>query len=111
MSRITGKLSEPEARLLALQIAAEFPDHQASTEDIKKLAPQYRELSEADLEPSDTRGNEQKWQQIIGNATGSHNPTDRRASLFAQGLANKTADGIRVTEKGIELLRKNGLYK
>lgn len=111
MGKTPDKLGESDARMLALQIAATFPNHEASTEEIKGLVPKYWELSESDLEPSDTRGNEQKWQQIIGNATGSHNTPDRSASLFAQGLAVKTADGIRVTEEGIDLLRREGLYK
>jgi MoxR-like ATPase len=105
------KLSESEARVLALQIAVTFPNHEASTEDIKRLAPKYRELTDPDLEPSASRANEEKWQQIIGNATGSHNKPERRSSLFSQGLAEKTNDGIRVTKKCIEFLRGKGLYK
>ncbi|MGH7075188.1 MAG: hypothetical protein ACREFD_13425 [Stellaceae bacterium] len=103
-----GKLREPEARLLVLQIAANFPGHAASTSDIKAEVPKYRELTEADLLPSHTRKNECMWQQIIGNATGSHKPTSR--SIFSLGYAIKTADGIRVTEKGLAHLKSKGLY-
>lgn len=35
------RLSEPEARILALRIAATFPQHQASTSEIKDLVPSY----------------------------------------------------------------------
>jgi hypothetical protein len=104
-----GKLREPEARILALQIAATFPNHQATTEQIKRTLPRYREFSEADLKPSLTRKHENMWQQIVGNATGSHKQTS--TSIFARGLATRTRDGIRVTEKGLEFLKAKGLYE
>lgn len=103
------KLREPEARVLALQIAATFPGHVASTAAIKKLAPKFRDFSEADLEPSKTRANETMWQQIIGNAIGSHQASN--TSLYKRGLAIRTGNGLRVTEKGIEFLKAKGLYK
>ena len=104
-----GRLREPEARLLALQIAATFPGYTASTTQIKKSAPDYREFTEADLRPSSTRPNEHKWEQIIGNATGSHQPSS--VSIFNKGYAVKTADGIQVTDKGIAHLKSKGLYE
>jgi hypothetical protein len=104
-----GKLREPEARILALQIAATFPNHQATTEQIKKAVPKYREFSEADLKPSKTRRHENMWQQIVGNATGSHDKSS--TSIFVRGLATRTRDGIRVTDKGIEFLKAKGLYE
>ena len=104
-----GKLREPEARILVLQIAATFPNHRASTKQIKDAAPGYREFSEADLKPSMTRKKECMWQQIIGNATGSHDKS--RTSIFVRDLATRTRDGIQVTEKGIEFLKSKGLYE
>jgi hypothetical protein len=101
------KLREREARLLALRIAAKFPRHTATTTQIKERIPDYRAFSPADLAPSPTRNGEVMWQQIIGNVV-SHQKS--RASLFNQGLAERTQDGIRVTEKGIELLKSKGLY-
>jgi hypothetical protein len=101
------KLREPEARLLALQIAATFPNHEATTTEIKDRVPDYRELSPADLAQSPTRKNERTWQQIMGNVV-SHQAT--RTSIFSRGLAVRTRNGIRVTEKGIEFLKAKGLY-
>jgi len=103
------KLREPEARLLALQIAAKRPNHEASTTHIKDSVPDYREFSPADLAPSPTRKNEKTWQQIVGNATGSHNKSS--TSIFNRGYAVKTKDGIRVTEKGLAYLKSKGLYE
>jgi hypothetical protein len=104
-----GKLDEAEARILALQIAATFPGHEASTTQIKDRVPDYRKFSPADLAPSPTRKGESTWQQIVGNATGSHN--EASTSIFTKGYAVKTEDGIRVTEEGLNFLRSKGLYK
>lgn len=102
------KLRESEARILALRIAATFPNHTASTADIKKSAPDFREFSEADLRQSPTRPNETMWQQILGNAIASHKNSG--PSLYKKGLAERTIDGLRVTAKGIEFLKLKGLY-
>jgi len=104
-----GKLREPEARILALQIAATFPGHKASTTQIKDAAPKFRDWSDADLKPSNTRSNECMWQQIIGNAVGSHQKST--VSIFAKGYAIKTRDGIQVTDKGLNMLKGKGLHE
>lgn len=101
------KLREPEARLLALAIAASMPGHRASTSRIKDLLPARRELTPADLVPSPTRKGEEAWQQIVGNVV-SHQKTS--TSIFKRGLATRTDDGIEVTPKGIDYLKDKGLY-
>jgi len=63
-------------------------------------------LTADDLKPSKTRKKEQMWQQIVGNATGSHAPTS--VSIFAKGYAVKTRDGIRVTDAGAAYLKSKG---
>ena len=102
-----GKLREPEARILALRIAATFPNHQASIARIKKEVPNFRELSEADLKPSLTRPNECMWQQIIGNVV-SHEVAG--TSIFNRGWAVRipSRNSIRVTEKGLAHLKSLG---
>jgi hypothetical protein len=105
---MANKLREPEARLLALQIAAKFPGHEATTTQIKDAVPDYREFSPADLAASPTRNGERVWQQIMGNVI-SHQKSS--TSLFARGLAIRTPNGIRVTEKGLEYLKGKGLYE
>ena len=102
-----GKLREPEARILALQIAAKLPGHEATTTQIKERIPDYRDLTPADLAPSPTRAGERIWQQIVGNVV-SHQNT--QTSLFVRGLAVRTRNGIRVTEKGLAFLQGKGLY-
>jgi hypothetical protein len=102
------RLREPEARILALQIAATFPNHEATTSQIKERVPDYRDFAPADLARSPTRNRERVWQQIMGNVI-SHQSA--ATSIFARGLATRTRNGIRVTEKGIEFLKSKGLYE
>jgi hypothetical protein len=102
-----GRLREPEARLLALQIAAKLPNHEARTTQIKEAVPDYRDFSASDLANSPTRKGEKVWQQIMGNVV-SHQKTT--TSIFNKGLAERTKDDIRVTDKGIALLKSKGLY-
>lgn|SRR6185437_15618494 len=104
---VVGKLREPEARILALRIAASFPNHEAETAQVKDLVPQYRELAPADLLPSMKRKNECMWQQIVGNVV-SHEKTT--TSIFNKGYAVrvKQKKAIRVTEKGLNYLKSLG---
>lgn len=99
------RLREPEARDLALRIAAACPNREATTSWIKEKVPDHIQFTPIDLEPSDTRGQEQKWQQIVGNVISHHaSPT----SLFSRGLATRTEDGLIVTDAGIAYLKKKG---
>jgi hypothetical protein len=72
---------------------------------IKSEIPRYIELTEIDLKPSLTRPQEERWQQIIGNVV-SHQRAS--TSLFNKGYAERTDDGIRVTDAGIGYLSKLG---
>ena len=102
-----GKLREREARILALRIASTFPNYQASTAQIKKQVPNFRELSEADLKPSKTRRNECMWQQIVGNVV-CHKGAG--TSIFNSGWAVRieSRKSIRLTEKGLAYLKSLG---
>ena len=99
------RLSESEARILALKIAAQRPDRTASTQFIKKEIPKYTELSEGDRLKSSSRGNEEMWQQIVGNVI-SHKASP--AGLFRKGYATRTEDGLSVTSKGMAYLNSIG---
>ena len=101
------KLREPEARILALRIAASYPSREALTSQIKDDLPKYRALGPADLKASTKRPNECMWQQIVGNVV-SHNKTN--TSIFNQGWAVRLTKvkGIRVTPAGLAHLKKLG---
>jgi hypothetical protein len=107
MAMTPPKLREPEARILALRIAATFPRHEAETSQIKDAVPGLRKLGPADLKPSTKRKNECMWQQIVGNVV-SHEKTS--TSIFNQGYAARLSHvkGIRVTPEGLAYLKKLG---
>lgn len=99
------RLREPEARILALRIAADQPGREASMAYIKAQVPSLVTLTPLDLRPSPTRPAEERWQQITGNVV-SHQKS--KSSLFSKGYAERTADGIRVTDAGVAYLKKLG---
>ena len=99
------RLREPEARILALRIAASRPNREASTTYIKDHIQDYIELTNIDLKPSLTRQHEERWQQIVGNVV-SHSKTS--TSIFNRGYAERTDDGIRVTDLGLNHLAMLG---
>jgi hypothetical protein len=101
----TDRLREPEARILALKIAAKKQGREASTSEIKRELPRIYPLSELDLVPSKTRRREQHWQQIVGNVI-SHINTPN--SVFVQGYAVRTLNGLRVTQEGVDYLNNMG---
>lgn len=102
---MTGKLTEADARLLALRIAAARPGREAATSVIKDEVARMWHLTPEDLQPSQTRDGEQMWQQVVGNVV-SHMP--RPSSIFTQGWAERTEDGIRVTDAGSAYLKSQG---
>lgn len=103
--RDEDRLREAEARILALKIAAQCPNHTATTEYIKQQIPRYFPLSKDDLRPSPTRKGEAVWQQIVGNVV-SHQKTS--AGPFEMGYAHRTADGMSVTQRGLTYLNSMG---
>ncbi|MDB5683762.1 MAG: hypothetical protein JWM75_1460 [Sphingomonas bacterium] len=105
--RKDDRLREAEARILALKIAAECKDYVASTEYIKKRVPELVPLTDKDLEQSASRPREKLWQQIVGNVI-SHKPGNR--SIFAQGLAERTSNGLKITGEGISYLNNIGFF-
>ncbi|MBV9483472.1 MAG: hypothetical protein JO249_22390 [Acidobacteria bacterium] len=90
---------------MALRIAAAQPNREAETEFIKVRVPDYIELTELDLKPSDTRGGEPVWRQIVGNVVSHQNQS---TSIFAKGYAVRLPDGIRVTDAGVAYLAELG---
>lgn len=103
--RDQDRLRENEARLLALKIAAECKDFEATTKYIKKRVPELIPLTPKDLEQSASRPREQLWQQIVGNVI-SHKKSAK--SIFALGLAERTPDGLKVTRQGQSYLKRVG---
>ena len=94
--------------MLALRIAAGGPKHEASVEEIKRRLPELHKLTDIDLAASKSRPREKNWELIVGNAVGSHNLPRIKTSLVARGLAERTAEGIRATDAGVDFLKQAG---
>ena len=105
MAKARDRLREPEARILTLRIAAGRPNREAETAYIKDRVPDYITLTPEDLKPSNTRGREPMWRQIVGNVI-SHKPSS--TSIFTKGYAERLPDGIRVTDAGVAYLASLG---
>lgn len=103
--RPEDRLREKEARLLALKIAAECKNYEASTTYIKNRIPEIVPLTSKDLEQSKSRPREKLWQQIVGNVI-SHSSSS--ASIFSKGYAVRTSDGIKITNSGVDYLKRVG---
>jgi hypothetical protein len=103
--RSGDRLRETEARNITLKIASLCENHTASTAFIKKEIHNYVSFSSIDLENSQTRRNEQRWQQVVGNVI-SHKSSSN--SIFQQGYAKRTSDGLQVTSNGLNYLKEIG---
>lgn len=99
------RLLEPEARILALKIAAQRPGRSATTRFIKKEVPKYVELSPLDLVPSASRTAEPVWRQIVGNVISHQKVQD---GPFMQGYAVRQDRTLTVTDKGVDYLNSMG---
>jgi hypothetical protein len=99
------RLREPEARILALKVAALMPGHTATTEQLIERAVDLFTPSPLDLQLSRTRKRQPQWHQIIRNVI-SHR--DIPIGPFSQGLAVRTSNGLSVTDAGMQYLRGLG---
>ena len=101
----SDRLREPEARILALKVAADQPNRQASTDVLINAIPRLTALSDVDMRPSLTRPAQPQWHQIVRNVI-SHraNPI----GPFKLGYATRIKGGLAVTQKGVEYLRGLG---
>ena len=99
------RLREHEARIIVLKIAAQQPGRAASTSFLKKEVPKYIELTAMDHVRSPSRPREYLWQQVVGNVV-SHQGS--KEGPFVKGFAVRTADGLKVTKKGLDYLNNMG---
>ena len=100
------RLSESEARVLVLKIAASQPNHVATIGKLRAEVPRFFDLSAADKVLSPSRKNEARWEIIIRNTTSSHRTGTQ--TIFARGWAEKTPSGLKVTRSGMDYLNSIG---
>jgi hypothetical protein len=101
-----GRTFEPEMRVVILRIAADAPNGMIATTEAKERAHDYFSPTAGDLEPNPLRAGEPMYYQIIGNAIGSHEASGK--SLYSEGYAVRTDDGLTITPEGRAYLREKG---
>lgn len=103
--RKDDRTSEPEIAIAALRIAADAPDGEATTSELKKFIPDYINLALGDLSQSSTRANELVFHQIVGNIVSHRNSS---GNIICEGYAEYTGSGIKITQAGRAHLKRMG---
>jgi hypothetical protein len=109
MARRPERHFEAKMRIVVLRVAADAPNGTVTTPDAKARAARYFTPTEGDLRLNPKHGNEPMYYQIVGNVIGSH--ANSRTSLYYKGYAERTDDGIRITDKGREYLKNAPTYE
>lgn len=88
----------------AMKYLATTPSKSASTSDVKKHVPNFINLTTDDREQSETRDNEQLWQQVVGNIV-SHRH-DSPDNFINRGLIDYDGGTWTLTSAGEVYLAK-----
>lgn len=95
---------EKQMRVIVLRVAADSASGEITTTEAKERAHHFFSPTHGDLEPNPNRGDEPMYYQIIGNVIGSHEGSSM--NIYHNGYAERTPDGLRITQKGREFLAK-----
>ena len=102
-----ARVTESEVALAVMRIAADRPNHLCTFNRARNEVPNYLNLSEADLAPSETRAGEPMWHQIIRNIQSHHGA---EGNFINDGLLTHVPrQGYRVTQAGLNRLQQLGL--
>jgi hypothetical protein len=103
-----GRSSEHDIAFAVSKYLATVPSGTATTGAIKMHVPNFISLTSGDKEPSETRPNEQVWQQVVGNIV-SHRK-DSPENFINRGLINYERGKMSITEAGRAYLKKRGAH-
>jgi hypothetical protein len=92
-----GRITEAKVGIAVLKILAAKPNGVALIRVLKKELPDYLNLSDEDRAPSETRRNEELWEQQVRNLI-SHRVAE--GNIVAEGLAEYKPGRLRITEAG-----------
>lgn len=99
-----GRSSEHDIAYAAMKYLETVPGKSATTSEVKKHVPSFISLTPGDQEQSETRDNEQLWQQVVGNIV-SHrkdspeNFINRGLIAYDNGVWSLTDAGQRYLDK------------
>lgn len=102
---IDERATENQIAFAVLQIAANQPNGIATFPRMKRDIPNYINLSAGDRQQSNTRRNEEIWEQLIRNIK-SHDQTP--GNFICEGyLEHVPKSGYRITEAGRRFLNRS----
>ena len=102
-----AKTSEPALGLAVMQVLATRQGGEADVRTLVKEVPNYVTLTAEDQEQSDTRGNEEMWEQRVRNLK-SHDTA--QGNVIGEGFVERVGRGLyRLTEAGWSHLKNKGL--
>jgi hypothetical protein len=105
-----GMMAKTTERVLGLgvmQVLAAQPSGEATVRTLIKRVPEYVKLTAEDQEPSETRANEEMWEQRVRNLK-SHSTT--AGNVIAEGFVEHVGRGrYKLTEAGWLHLKHKGL--
>ena len=90
-----------------MKYLATIPSKSATTSDVKKHIPHFIALTPGDQETSETRPNEQLWQQVVGNIV-SHRK-DSPDNFINRGLIAYDEGIWTLTDAGEAYLKKRSV--
>src|SRR5438874_805214 len=99
-----NRSSEHDIAFAVMKYLATIPSGSASTASIKRHVPNFIDLTDDDREPSETRQNEQVWQQVVGNIV-SHR-RDSPENFINRGLLAYDGGALTLTDAGRAYLTK-----
>jgi hypothetical protein len=94
---------EAEIAFAVLKILEANSTGEASIRWLKSKIPEYVALTPLDLTTSETRPNEELWEQRLRNIV-SHKGSP--GNYIFEGYLEHTEDGLRITEHGLEYVRR-----
>lgn len=99
-----NRSSEHDIAYAAMKYLATIPSKSAKTSEIKQQVPHFIALTAEDHEVSETRPNEELWQQVVGNIVSHRN--DSPDNFINRGLIAYN-DGVwSLTDAGEIYLQK-----
>lgn len=102
-----NRSSEHDIAYAAMKYLDTLPHKTAKTSDIKNHIPEFINLTPDDREVSETRPNEELWQQVVGNIV-SHRQ-DSPENFINRGLISYDGENWMLTDAGATYLAKRNV--
>lgn len=99
-----NRSSEHDIAFAAMKYLNTCAAKTASTSDVKRHVPDFIDLTSGDREMSDTRPNEELWQQVVGNIVSHRN--DSPDNFINRGLIAYDGKNWTLTPAGEAYLSK-----